>query len=108
VYESTAGRAGPPKIEFSAYMIDGRTAELVWSSTSTGDGNDGVFFFGLGRVRTASTLSCRMVRGVVEAIAGERRALAPDEIANPQTLRSARAWRSSRVPWLGGSAGKDD
>ncbi len=103
VYEATAGRAGPPRIEFSAYVIDGHTAELVWSSTSNGDGDAGVFFFGAGRVRSASTLSCRMVRGVVDGIVGRRRPIDPEQLANPQTMREARAGRSSRVPRQGGT-----
>ncbi len=103
VFEATAGRHGPPKIEFSAYVIDGRTAELVWSSTSNGDGDAGVFFFGAGRVRDATTLSCRMVRGVVDGLVGRRRNLDPEQLQHPQTVRQARAARSSRVPWYGGT-----
>jgi TolB-like protein len=102
VYEATAGR-GAPRIEFSAYVIDGRTAELVWSSTSHGDGDQGVWFFGAGRVRDAGTLSCRMVRGVVDGIVGRRGPLDPDQLSRPQSMRQARRGRSSRVPWYGGT-----
>jgi TolB-like protein len=97
VYESRAGR-GPPKIEFSAYVIDRSTAQLVWSSTSTGDGDAGVFFFGKGRVHTATELSCRMVRGVVDRMVGDRGALAREVLRPPQSVREARDGRSSRVP----------
>jgi TolB-like protein len=80
----------PPHIEFTSYVIDGETAELVWSSSSSGDGNEGVFFFGAGRVYTSSALSCRMVRGVVDQLVGERGKLGPaDPVSTPQALR----WR---------------
>jgi TolB-like protein len=76
VYDAPAG-SGPPTVEFTAYVIDRRTAELVWSSTSHGAGDDGVFFFGAGRVYSSAALSCRMALGVVDAIVGHRQALSP-------------------------------
>ncbi len=78
-YESRSGSQGAPRIEFTAYVLDRRTQELVWSSSSQGEGNDGVFFFGAGRVHTPSALSCRMVRGVVDGIVGRRGPLGPAE-----------------------------
>jgi TolB-like protein len=71
-YDARTGGQGTPKVEFTTYVLDRRTQELVWSSTSFGDGNDGVFFFGAGRVRTTSALSCRMVKGVVDRVVGQR------------------------------------
>lgn len=71
-YEPRAGSAGTPKVEFTAYVMDRRSGELVWSSSSRGGGDDGVYFFGAGRVRTSSALSCRMVHGVVDGIVGQR------------------------------------
>lgn len=55
-----------PSIRFTATMLDGGSGELVWHSTSFNRGDDGVFAFGLGRVRTAGDLTCRMVASVVE------------------------------------------
>jgi TolB-like protein len=78
VYEAPSGPQ-TPKIEFTAFVLDRRTAELVWSSASHGDGDDGVFFFGAGRVYTASELSCRMVHGVVDRIIGRRPRLAASD-----------------------------
>jgi TolB-like protein len=78
VYESRSGRAGPPKVEFTSYVLDRRTGELVWSSASHGQGNEGVFFFGAGWVHTTSALSCRMARGVVDAMVGERGPIGPE------------------------------
>jgi TolB-like protein len=76
VYEAAAGR-GPPAVEFTAFVLDRRTGELVWSSASNGSGDDGVFFFGAGRVHAAPALSCRMVKGVVDGLVGHRTPLAP-------------------------------
>jgi TolB-like protein len=76
IYEAAAGR-GPPRVEFTAYVLDRRTGELVWSSASNGAGDDGVFFFNAGKVHAAAALSCRMVRGVVDGIVGRRTALEP-------------------------------
>jgi hypothetical protein len=75
VFESPVGKQAPPRVEFTSYVIDRRTSELVWSSLSTATGSDGVFFFGAGRVHTATTLACRMVRGVVDRLVGRRPSL---------------------------------
>ncbi len=90
VYEARPGVQAPPKVEFTSYVLDGRTAELVWSSTSIGEGDDGVFFFGAGRVHTGSALSCRMVRGVVDGIVGARAPLGPDGSGVPPGLQTLR------------------
>lgn len=71
-YEARAGTRGAPKVELTAFVLDRRTSELVFSSASSGDGDRGVWFFGAGRVHTTSALSCRMIRGAVDAIVGHR------------------------------------
>jgi TolB-like protein len=71
-YVASPSPRAPPSAEFTAYAIDQETAELVWSSTSTAGGEDGVFFFGAGRIETSSALSCRMVAGVVDGMVGHR------------------------------------
>jgi hypothetical protein len=77
LYEPRSGPAAP-RVEFTSYALDRSTQELVWSSASEAYGDQGVFFFGAGRVRSPATLSCRMVRGVVDRIVGERPPLPPD------------------------------
>ena len=57
-----------PSIRFSATMIDAGTSEVIWSSRSVNRGDDGVFLFGLGRVRTAPELACRMVASTVDQL----------------------------------------
>jgi len=64
-FEDAAGLSGAPILEFGSWVLDRRTAQLVWSSTTFGAGDDGVYFFGLGRVTTASALACGMAKGAV-------------------------------------------
>jgi TolB-like protein len=76
-YVVPAGARQTPSVAFTAYVIDRESGEVVWSSTSDGGGSDWVFLFGAGRVYSSSALSCRMVRAVVDGIAGQRGALPP-------------------------------
>jgi len=64
-FEDAAGLSGAPTVEFGAWVLDRETAQLVWSSTTSGAGDDGVYFFGIGRVSTASALACAMAKGAV-------------------------------------------
>jgi TolB-like protein len=72
-------------VRFTASMLDGRTGALVWQSRSFNRGDDGVVFFGLGRVATAGKLTCRMVAPVVEQLLprGGRWAEPPEAAAAP-------------------------
>jgi len=67
-FEDAAGASGAPKVDFSAWVLDRETGQLAWSSTTSAAGDDGVYFFGAGRVSTASGLACSMAKGVVEAL----------------------------------------
>jgi TolB-like protein len=90
VFEARAGSAGAPRVEFSSYALDRRTAELVWSAGSHGEGNAGVVFFNAGRVETAGALSCRMVQGVVRAMVGKRDDADPaDDTSDERTANAA-------------------
>jgi hypothetical protein len=64
-YAETVGPGGPT-VRFTVTMLDDRSGEVVWHSSSFNKGDDGVYFFGLGRVATPGKLVCRMVRPVVE------------------------------------------
>ncbi|HET6923593.1 MAG TPA: hypothetical protein VFI16_10645 [Anaeromyxobacteraceae bacterium] len=57
-----------PRLEFSVLALETRTNRVLWASTSYNRGDDGVFFFDLGRVSTTPGLACRMVRQVVEGM----------------------------------------
>jgi TolB-like protein len=54
------------RVRFGATLLDGGSGDVVWNSSSFSRGDDGVFFFGLGRIRNSQELSCRMVAGVVD------------------------------------------
>jgi hypothetical protein len=56
-----AGGVMPPRVDFTAHMIDRRSEEILWDVTSYHHGDEGVWGFGLGRVRSVSALACRMV-----------------------------------------------
>jgi TolB-like protein len=60
--------AGIPKVEFSLKIIDGRSRQLVWSSRSHNDGQEGVVFFDVGRIYTAHQLASDMAWGTFEAL----------------------------------------
>ena len=66
------GRNGSPRVEFTVRVIDARTNQAVWSSISFNEGEDGVFFFGCGRIRSASALASEMARQVVAGFTGPK------------------------------------
>jgi TolB-like protein len=65
-YQDTRGEGGNPKVDFSAVMIDKDSREVVWSSKNYNEGDEDVFFFDWGRMRTASAMTTKMVRAVVK------------------------------------------
>ena len=65
-YQDPTGGGGNPKVEFSVRIFDMKTRQIVWSSSSYNEGDDGVFFFNLGKVNTAHGMASGMVRSVVE------------------------------------------
>jgi hypothetical protein len=71
-FDDVAGRFGAPSLEFGSWVLDRKMAQLVWSSTTSGAGDDGVYFFGLGRVTTASALACAMAKGAVSEMLEDR------------------------------------
>jgi len=65
-------RSGVPAAQFSLYVLDGRNERIIWSSSSRGQGDAGVLWFGIGRVNDTPALACRMAREAVERMAGKR------------------------------------
>lgn len=47
---------GNPKIDFSTRLFSGPERKIIWWSRSYAAGNDGVFFYDVGRVRSAQVL----------------------------------------------------
>jgi len=71
-YQDYEGPSGKPKVDFSALLIERKSREVVWSSKSYNQGDDGVFFFDMGRVNTAYVMASEMAHHVVEMIAEEK------------------------------------
>lgn len=67
-YEDYQGVWGKPKVSFSAQLIERKSREVVWSSNSYNEGDEGVFFFDLGRVNTASVMVSQMVQWIGRTI----------------------------------------
>lgn len=65
-YRERVGGDVPPKVDFGLLFIERRTRRVVYSSYSDNAGNDGVYFFDLGRVNTAHALASHMAGAVVE------------------------------------------
>lgn len=57
---------GEPRLAFSVTVIERQSRKLVWRSNSYARGDQGVWFFGAGRVSTPLGLACELSRGVVE------------------------------------------
>ena len=67
-YDDTRGSGGAPNVTFFVQVIERRSRQVVWASHSTNRGNDGVFFFGAGKVTTADALASKMMADVVQRI----------------------------------------
>ena len=68
-YQDYQGSFGKPKVDFTAEVIERKSREVVWSSTSYNTGDDGVFFFDWGRINTASAMASQMVRSIGKMMA---------------------------------------
>jgi TolB-like protein len=67
-YEDYQGVWGKPKVSFSAQLIEKKSREVVWSSNSYNEGDEGVLFFDFGRVNTASTMVSQMAQWIGRTI----------------------------------------
>jgi hypothetical protein len=65
-YDDYEGSLGSPKAAFSVWVMDRATKRVVWASESHNSGDEGVYFFDIGKQRTAQLLGRNMVMGVVE------------------------------------------
>ncbi len=68
-YQDYQGSFGKPKVDFTAEVIEKKSREVVWSSASYNQGDDGVFFFDWGRVNTAYAMATQMVRQIGKMMA---------------------------------------
>lgn len=67
-YHDSLGSTAVPRVSFTARGIDANSEQVVWTSMSYNDGDDGVFFFDAGTVHTAHRLASEMARAVVRAV----------------------------------------
>jgi len=65
-YQDYQGTVGKPKVNFSVTVVERKSRQVVWNSYSRNEGDDGVFFFDLGRVNTAHAMMAEMARAVGE------------------------------------------
>ncbi len=65
-YEDYQGAYGKPRVAFTVQLIERGSREVVWSSSSRNEGDDGVFFFDAGRINTAQAMASRMARLAVQ------------------------------------------
>jgi len=63
-YQDYQGSWGNPRIDFSVQLLERRSRQVVWSSTSYNQGDDGVFFFDRGRVNTAHAMASQMAGAI--------------------------------------------
>jgi hypothetical protein len=68
-YEDYSGRSGSPKVNFTARVYDTKIRQVEWASLSYNQGDDGVFFFDVGKVHTAHAMASEMARALAEMMA---------------------------------------
>jgi len=71
-YEDYQGTWGKPKVGFNAQLIERKSREVIWSSNSYNQGDDGVFFFDMGRVNTAHAMASQMIQWIGKMIVADR------------------------------------
>ncbi|BDV42818.1 lipoprotein [Geotalea uraniireducens] len=69
-YEESQGTSGVPRVNFSLLLIDRENRSAVWSSSSINAGDDGVYFFDLGRINSANQLATAMATALVKRMTG--------------------------------------
>jgi TolB-like protein len=67
-YQDYKGAWGKAKVDFFSQLIERKSRMVVWSSSSYGDGEEGVYFFDWGKVNTAYGLTSRMAGAIGEMI----------------------------------------
>ncbi len=70
-YQDYRGVVGVPKVDFSTIVIERENRQIIWSSSSHNQGNDGVFFFDRGRINTASAMASEMTKVVLSMLVKE-------------------------------------
>jgi TolB-like protein len=69
-YEDTREPRGAPRVTFFVQVIERQGKDVVWASHSTNLGDEGVFFFDMGKVTTAHALASIMAAEAVHRMRG--------------------------------------
>lgn len=67
-YQDYQGTTDKPKVDFSALAIERKSREIVWSSKSYNEGDEGVLLFDWGKINTAHTMASKMVHSAVRTM----------------------------------------
>ena len=67
-YTESAGQTATPLLDFYVQMFERDTRRILWSSYSHNRGDDGVYFYDVNRISTASTLADLMSRDLVQKL----------------------------------------
>jgi hypothetical protein len=70
-YQDPRGGAGTPKIDFSSLMINRAERKVVMMSKSYNQGDDGVYFYDVGRENNANVMAEKMSRSIVDKMEEE-------------------------------------
>lgn len=71
-YQDPQGGGGTPKIDYSALLITRGDRKVVWLSKSYNKGDDGVYFYDVGRENNANVMAEKMANCVVQRMAEEK------------------------------------
>jgi hypothetical protein len=71
-YQDPQGGGGTPKIDYSALLITKGDRRVVWLSKSYNKGDDGVYFYDVGRENNANVMAEKMANCVVQRMAEEK------------------------------------
>jgi hypothetical protein len=67
-FQDGAGLETAPKLAFSTIVFQRKEGRVVWSSSSSAEGDDGVYFFDCGKIATSHELAAKMTGAVVRGI----------------------------------------
>ena len=70
-YQDYQGEGGSTKVDFSVLVLERKSRKVVWYSRSNSDGNDRVYIFDWGALKTANELATEMVDAVVHSMMGQ-------------------------------------
>jgi hypothetical protein len=89
-YEDPNVPKGIPKVDFSLLLMEGAGKKIIWASKDYNQGDDGVFFFDVGRIGTSFEMASLMVRSLMDKL--DQRSEAPVKSAPAEADFFKRFW----------------